>query len=61
MIEWQNGHGAPGQGGASRRAAVSPQSFPIYDKAGFLHVFAVQGVSTAPRRGIQFGRGKRGI
>jgi hypothetical protein len=47
----------------SRDAAVSPQSFPIYDMAEFLHTLGVGAGHAAATQRVEFGtgRGLRGI
>lgn len=61
MNLWRKGHGAPRDETPARRAAVSPQIFPIYDKAGFLHTQAVESTNVTPRLGFGSGRGQREI
>jgi hypothetical protein len=61
MSLWHNGHGPAPEGGNSGRAAVSPQSFLIYDMAEFLHTLGVRSVSASPREGFRTGRGLRGL
>ena len=58
---WQKRHGAASGRGNAPRAAVSPQSFPIYDKAEFLHTLGVRDATNAPLEGFGSRRGQRGI
>ncbi len=51
MRLWHKGHGRVPAGGNGGRAAVSPQSFLIYDMAEFLHTHGDRGVSASPVRG----------
>jgi hypothetical protein len=61
MNLWRKGHAPRRVVAPARNAAVSPQSFPIYDMAGFLHTLAVGSVTAMLRQGFVTGRGHRGI
>ena len=60
MRLWHIRHGRLPAATIRGRAAVSPQSFLIYDKAEFLHTLGVR-VSATPREGFRTGRGLRGL
>jgi hypothetical protein len=61
MTLWHKGHGRFVFGRNFSRAAVSPQIFPIYDKAETLHTHGARGAAVAPSEGFESRRGQHGI